>query len=136
MGAKDIEYKDCVRRFRLRESLYKSTKEVKFPVVMEVGEDDYIKKEMNANVIDFNGIGILCGLESMKNWNTAIQSKDRKLDFNDQGKSVVLDKSKGGHMIVNLERVGEWMDLESIYLVKKESDATTVKAITKIHKNP
>ena len=37
-------------------------------------------------------------------------------------------------MLVNLEKVGEWTDEESIYYVKKETDVNTRKAVTKIHK--
>ena len=41
--------------------------------------------------------------------------------------------SEGGHMLINLERVGEWLNEESVYLVK-EKDVKMRKAIMKIHK--
>ena len=37
----ELEYRNCVRRFRFGENVYLSTKEVKFPIVVEV-EDGYI----------------------------------------------------------------------------------------------
>ena len=37
-------------------------------------------------------------------------------------------------MLINLEKVGEWTDKESVYYVKKESDVNTRKAVSKIYR--
>ena len=37
-------------------------------------------------------------------------------------------------MLINLEREGKWTDKERIYLVKKETDVSTRKAVSKIHR--
>jgi hypothetical protein len=42
------------------------------------------------------------------------------MKFNDSGKSMKLMLSEGGHMLINFERVGEWSNEESVYLVKKK----------------
>ena len=70
----------------------------------------------------------------MTDWKTALYFEEQKLKFNDNGKSTSLNLSEGGHMLINLERVGEWTDKDSICFVKKEKDVTTMKAIAKIHK--
>ena len=44
-------------------------------------------------------------------------------------------ESSSGHMVVNLELVGEWENNEAIYLVEKEDDVKSKKAIKRIHKN-
>ena len=103
----DLEYKNCVRRFRLGKTLYISTLEVTFPVVMKVEEDDYIRKDITANIIDSDEVTFLCGRKTLTEWNTALYFADKKLKFNDNEKSMELDLSEGGHMLVNLERVGE-----------------------------
>ena len=133
--SEDISYKDSARRFRLGETLYTSKKEVKFPIVMKIEENDYIRREVKANVIDFDGISILCGLNTMTDWDTSIRFRRRELEFVEQGKNTPLTISVGGHMIVDLERVGDWSEEESILLVKKENDVTNKTAITRIHKN-
>ena len=44
-------------------------------------------------------------------------------------------ESSGGHMVVNLELVGEWENNEVIYLIEKEDDVKSEKAIKRIHRN-
>ena len=39
-----------MRRFRLWKTIYVSTKEVVFLIVVKVEEDDFIKKEITANI--------------------------------------------------------------------------------------
>ena len=43
-------------------------------------------------------------------------------------------ESSSGHMVVNLELVGEWENSDAIYLVEKEDDVKSEKAIKKIYK--
>ena len=69
----------------------------------------------------------------MTEWKAALFFEEEKLKFNDNGKSMKLMLSEGGHMLINLERVGEWTTEESVYMVK-EKDVTMRKAIMKIHK--
>ena len=42
------------------------------------------------------------------------------MEFTENRKRVSLELSTGGHMLINLERVGEWTDKESVYYVKKK----------------
>ena len=58
-----------------------------------------------------------------------------RIVFNEKGKKVETLESSGGHMVVNLELVGEWENNEAIYLVEKEDDVKSEKAIKRIHKN-
>ena len=130
----EMNYKNCVRRFRLGKTLYISTSEVTFPIVMKVEGNDYVRREITANIIDSDEVTFLCGQKTLTDWKTALYFAEQKLKFTEKGKSTGLNLSEGGHMLVNLERVGEWTDEDSICFVKKENDVTTLKAITKIHK--
>ena len=56
-----LEYKNCVTRFRLRKILYVSTSGVKFPIVKKVDNNDFIKREITANIIDSEEVSFLCG---------------------------------------------------------------------------
>ena len=106
-----MKYRNCVQRFKLGKTLYISTKEVVFPIVVKVEEDDFIQEEIMANVIDHEKIMFLCGKKTFMKWRTALDFEKEKLKFNDSGKSTKLMLSKGGHMLINLERVGEWIEV-------------------------
>ena len=69
----------------------------------------------------------------MTDWRTVLYFEEEKLKYNDSGNSTKLTLSEGGHMLMNLERVGEWTDEDSVYLVK-EKNGTMRKAINKIHR--
>ena len=69
----------------------------------------------------------------MTDWKTALYFEEEKLKFNNNDKSTRLNLSEGGHMLIKLERIGEWTDKDSVYFIK-EKDVTTKKAIAKIHK--
>ena len=45
-----------------------------------------------------------------------------------------LELSEGGHMLINLEKVGEWTKEDSVCFVKKENDVNTRKAVSKINR--
>ena len=130
----DIIYKDSARRFILRKTQYLSTSEVTFPIMIKVENDDYIKRELTANVIETDDISFLCGRKTLEEWDTKVDFKGKKLEFKENEKSTELDISEGGHMLVSLEKVGAWTDEDSIYLIKNDNDVTSKKAITKIHK--
>ncbi len=55
-----------------------------------------------------------------------------RLVFKEKGKKVETVESKGGHSLVNLELVGKWEDSDAIYLVEKEDEVKSDKAIKKI----
>ena len=60
--------------------------------------------------------------------------EENRLEFTEKKKRVNLELSIGGHMLIKLEKVGEWNDEESVHYVKKESDVNSRKAISKIHR--
>ena len=47
---------------------------------------------------------------------------------------VNLELSFRGHILVKLEKVGEWNNEESIHNMKKESEVNSRKTISKIHR--
>ena len=57
---------------------------------------------------------------------------EQRLGFKEQEKSVVL--VKGSHLLAKLELVGRWKDKEAVFLVEKEKDAQSLKAVQRIHK--
>ena len=56
----------------------------------------------------------------------------QRIVFKENGKKVETLESSGGHMVVNLELVGEWDNSEAIYLVKKKDDMKSGKVIKNI----
>ena len=48
---KGLENRNCVRRFKFGENVYLSKKKVKFPIVLNVEDGDYIRREVVANVV-------------------------------------------------------------------------------------
>ena len=101
---------------------------------MKVEENYYIRRDIKTNIIDSDKVTFLCGQKTLTEWKTALYFAEKKLKFIEMGKCTQLNLSEGGHMVVNLKRVGKWNNEDSIYLVKTENDVTTKKAITKIHK--
>ena len=70
----------------------------------------------------------------IKEWKLRIDHEGDKLEFKEKDKKVRLIESKGGHLIAQLELVGKWEDKDAIYLVEKEDEVKSDKAIKKIHK--
>ena len=60
------------RRFILGKTPYVSTKKVTFPVVMKTDGNEFIKREVTANIIESNEVNFLCGEETLVNWKTIL----------------------------------------------------------------
>ena len=50
----------------------RSYKEVTMLIVIKVGDRDYIRKNINVNVIDREEDLFLCGLETLREWKAAV----------------------------------------------------------------
>ena len=61
----ELEYRNCVRKFRFGKNVNLSTKEVKFPIVVKVEDGDYIRREVVANIVDKNEELFLCGRKTL-----------------------------------------------------------------------
>ena len=75
----EVKRKSCVRRFRLGKTLYISNVEVSFPVVMKMDRNDFIKRDVVANVIDSEEVTFLCGKNTVKEWKTTLDFAEDKL---------------------------------------------------------
>merc|ERR1712030_3592 len=120
------------RRFRLGKTPYMSTEKVTFPVVMKTDDNDFIKRDVTANVIKSNEVNFLCGEETLVDWRMVLDFEDRKLGFKEQKKRV--DLIKRSHLVVKLELVGKWNEDEAVFLVREEKDIKSINAVSKIHK--
>ena len=58
---KEVEKSSSNRRFRLGKTPYVSSEKVKFPVVMKTNKNDFIKREVTANMIESDEVNFLCG---------------------------------------------------------------------------
>ena len=65
VNAEDIEERSCNRRFRFREKIYESNREVTMPIVIRVGNGDFIRKNIAMSVIDREEELFLCGLKTL-----------------------------------------------------------------------
>merc|ERR1712105_100619 len=111
---------------------YISTEKVTFPIVMESDDNDFIKRNVTANIIDSNEVNFLCGEETLVDWRTVLDFEERKLGFKGPNKKVDLIKKT--HLVVKLELVGKWNNDEAVFLVGEEKDIKSMKAVTQIHK--
>ena len=91
-----------------------------------------IKREVTANIIESEEVTFMCGEQTLMEWMTVLDFAEQKLGFKQQDKSAVL--VKGSHLLARLELVGRWKDKEAVFLVEKEKDAQSLKAVQKIHK--
>ena len=130
----EIKRKSCYRRFRMGETVYVSEVEMVFPIILKTDGEDYVKRELKAYVIDANGVNFLLGKETLKEWKVSIDYEKNKMEFKEKGKSVGLIELKGGHLLAQLELVGEWENEDTVNLVKKEDDFANVNVVRKIHR--
>ena len=65
-------------------TVYLSGKEVIFPIVMKTDKDDFVKREVVANVIYSEEVNFLCGKETIKEWKTNVYFEDDKIEFKEQ----------------------------------------------------
>merc|ERR1712105_60980 len=109
----EVERSSSNRRFRLGKTPYVSTEKIKFPVVMKTNQDDFIKREVTANVIESNEVNLLCGKQTLKDWKTVLDFEIDQLTFKETGKEINL--KKGSHMFVKLELVGKWQNEDAVW---------------------
>ena len=101
-------------------------------MLMKTDGDDFIKKEVTANVIESDEVTFLCGEETLMNLRTTLDFGERKLGFKEHEKEVQL--IKGSHLLVKLELVGRWKEEDAVFMIEKEEDVKTLEAVKKIHK--
>merc|ERR1711905_37234 len=120
------------RRFRLGKTPYVSTRTVTFPIVMKTDDDDLIKRDVTANVIESDEVNFLCGEATLKAWKTILDFEEEKLGFKDANKMVQLTRQS--HLVVKLQLVGTWNEDEAVFLVQKEKDIKSSTAVEAIHR--
>ena len=130
----EIEKKSCCRRFRMGETTYLSEIEIRFPIVLKTDGGEYMRRQVTVYIIDAERVNFLLGRESIKELDMMIDVPGERIVFKEKGKKVETVESNGGHIVVNLELVGGWENSDAIYLVEKEDDVKSEKAIRKIHK--
>ena len=85
---------------------------------MKTEDEDYVKKNVTANVINSEEVNFLCGRETTKGWKIKVDMEDDKLEFKEQDKNMKIEESGGGHQLVKLEKVGNYFDEESVIFLK------------------
>ena len=90
----EIEKKSCCRRFRMGETTYLSEVEIRFPIVLKTDNEDYIKREVTAYIIDADRVNFLLGRETIKKWNLRIDHDEEKLEFYRKRKESKIDRIK------------------------------------------
>ena len=77
----EIKEKSWCRRFRIGERTYLSEVEVRFSIVLKTDSGDYIKREVEAYMIDADRVNFLLGRETIKEWRLRIDHDEDKLEF-------------------------------------------------------
>merc|ERR1712030_13939 len=132
VGDERIKQESNSRRFRLGKTLYISTKKVTFPIVMKTDDNDLLKRDVTANVIEGNEVNFLCGDETLKGWKTTLDFEEEKLGFKECKKTVQL--ARKSHLVVKLQLVGTWNEDEAVFLVQNEKDIQSLEAVREIHR--
>merc|ERR1711905_36468 len=132
VGDESIKQESNSRRFRLGKTLYISTKKVTFPIVMKTDDNDLLKREVTANVIESNEVNFLCGDETLKGWKMTLDFEEEKLGFKECKKTVQLERKS--HLVVQLQLVGTWNEDEAVFLVQNEKDIKSFEAVRDIHR--
>merc|ERR1712030_136912 len=132
VGRESIKQASSNRRFRLGKTLYASTRTVTFPIVMKTDDNDLIKCDVTANVIESDEVNFLCGEATLKAWKTILDFEEEKLGFKDVNKMVQLTRQS--HLVVKLQLVGTWNEDEAVFLVQQEKDIKSLTAVEAIHR--
>ena len=77
---------------------------------------------MGANVIEKENDFFFCGFKTLQDWKAAVFFDSNEMELTEKHKRLKVDMSNGGHMLVKLEKIGEWSDEESINYLKEDND--------------
>ena len=88
--------------------------------MLKTDENDFVRREIVANIKNSEEVNLLCGKESIKDWKTKVDFEEDKLELKGKDKNVKLIESEGGHLLARLELVGTWKNDEALYLVEKK----------------
>ena len=69
---------------------------------------EYMRRQVTSHIIDAKRVNFLFGKESIMELDMMLDMPDEKIVFKKKGKKVETLESSSGHMVVNLELVGEW----------------------------
>ena len=79
----EITERECNRKFKMGENVYKSTKELMLPVRMRTDDDSFIKKMITISVVNRDDDLFLCGLKTLMEWRVALYCEKCELRFDD-----------------------------------------------------
>ena len=92
-----------------------------------------MKRKVIVYIIEADRVNYLLGKESIMDLDIMLDCPGHRIVFKEKGKKVETLESSGGHMVVNLELVGEWENSDAINMVEKEDDVKSDKLIKKIY---
>ena len=104
------------------------------PIIMKAGEDDYVKKIISVNVIDREEDLFLCRLKTLREWKSAVFYEKNEMEFSYSNKRFIMEMSKGGHQLVKLEMLGEWIQERSVMYIKGNDENIDKKYVEKVHR--
>merc|ERR1712089_31736 len=130
----EIIERECNRKFKMGENVYKSTKELTLPVRMRTDDDSFIKKMITISVVNRDDDLFLCGLKTLMEWKAAVFYEKCELRFDDSQKKVKIQISRGGHQLVKLETLGEISNEEAVFYIEKKKVGANKKDIERMHR--
>ena len=72
---------------------------------MKTDANNFMKREIVANINISDEVNFLCGKETIKEWKTKDDLEEDKLEFKGQDKNVELMESEGGNHLAKLQLV-------------------------------
>jgi hypothetical protein len=131
----DLEVKKVSKKFRFGPSrMYVNEQLVSLPITIVVEGDVRAFKKifMKVYVIDCVNLPMLCGKNTLEEWNISMDMRNRSLFFKDEGLTVKCDKDTD-HFLVPLYKLKNWNTDETVYLINKEDDVGSYEKVKKIH---
>ena len=69
-----------------------------FPTVLKTDENAFVRREIEANVINLDEVNFLCGQKSIKEWRPKVGFEDDKLEMKGKDKNMEFIESDCGFL--------------------------------------
>ena len=137
MEIDDLEKVWYSKRFRFGPGkIYQAETRYKIPFLVKSEDDTEVVLEADVYEVDAS-VPLLCGKDSLENWNVNIDLRERilgiKMQFDKKGENirVKMEETKGEHYALKVAIHQELDDEKTVLLLENMDDVTSYKKIKK-----
>jgi hypothetical protein len=128
-----LDVEECSKMFRFGPSkIYESKRLVTLLVTIQMEGSAFKKVYMKMYIIECSNLPLLCGKNTLEDWNIEMTMKDGHLHFKDDNESTFCMKDKD-HYLLALYQLKNWNLDDMVYLIKEDDEVRTFEKIKKIH---